>query len=229
MMSIAANLDNIHNEITAACRRAGRKPDEVRLIAVSKTKPAGAIEQAARAGQTIFGESYVQEFLDKADQVQVPVDWHFIGHLQSNKVKYLRGRIAMIHSVDRLSLGEEIERQWARLERSVDVLVQVNLGDEMSKSGCRPDEAADLVRALAALPHLRVRGLMTLPPYFDAPEEVRPFFRGLRDLADHIGALNIPGTCMAELSMGMSHDFPIAVEEGATLVRVGTAIFGERH
>lgn len=229
MMSIAANLDSIRAEITAACRRAGRKPDEVRLIAVSKTKPASAIEQAARAGQTLFGESYVQEFLDKADQVQVPVDWHFIGHLQSNKVKHLRGRIAMIHSVDRLSLGEEIERQWARLERSVDVLVQVNLGDEMSKSGCRPDEAADLVRALAALPHLRVRGLMTLPPYFDAPEEVRPFFRGLRELADHIGALNIPGTCMAELSMGMSHDFPIAVEEGATLVRVGTAIFGERH
>lgn len=229
MMSIAANLDNIRAEITTACRRAGRNPDEVRLIAVSKTKPADAIEQAARAGQTIFGESYVQEFLDKVDQVQVPVDWHFIGHLQSNKVKYLRGRIAMIHSVDRLSLGEEIERQWARLERSVAVLVQVNLGDETSKSGCRPDEAADLVRALAALPHLRVRGLMTLPPYFDDPEAVRPFFRGLRDLAERIDALNIPGVRMAELSMGMSHDFPIAVEEGATLVRVGTAIFGERH
>lgn len=228
MMSIAANLDNIRAEIIAACQRAGRSPEEVRLIAVSKTKPASAIEQAALAGQKIFGESYVQEFLDKADQVQVPVDWHFIGHLQSNKVKYLRGRTAMIHSVDRLSLSEEIERQWARLGRSVDVLVQVNLGDETSKSGCRPDEAADLVRALAALPHLRVRGLMTLPPYFDDPEEVRPFFRGLRDLADRIGALKIPGIRMDELSMGMSHDFPVAVEEGATLVRIGTAIFGER-
>lgn len=227
-MTIAANLQAIRREIATACRRAGRDPRQVRLVAVSKTKPAALIDEAFAASQQLFGESYVQEFLDKADAVRSLVDWHFIGHLQSNKVKYLRGRVGMIHSVDRLSLAEEIDRQWGRLGTCVEVLAQVNLGGEDSKSGVEERRAAELVRALAALPHLRVRGLMCLPPFFDDPEEVRPFFRRLRELAAAIAAQDIPGIAMDELSMGMSHDFSVAVEEGATLVRIGTSIFGAR-
>jgi len=144
-------------------------------------------------------------------------------------VKYLAGKVVMIHSVDRLSLAEEIDRQWAKIDGKVDVLLQVNVGDEQSKSGVAPDELEVLVRAVAALPHLRIRGLMALPPFADDPEEVRPWFKQLRQLAEQIAALQIPGVAMEELSMGMSNDFEVAIAEGATLVRVGTALFGERH
>ena len=227
-MSIRENIERIQARIAAACARIGRDSAEVRLVAVSKTKPAALIEQAAAAGQRLFGENYVQEFVDKAEAVRAPVEWHFIGALQSNKVKYLRGKVAMIHSLDRLSLAEEINRQWAKLDRPVDVLLEVNLGDETSKAGTDEDQAIDLVRQVAELPFLRLCGLMALPPWLDDPEEVRPYFRRLRELARRIEALKIPGVTMAELSMGMSNDFEVAVEEGATLVRVGTAIFGER-
>lgn len=227
-MSIRENIEGIQARIAAACARVGRDPAEVRLVAVSKTKPAALIEEAAAAGQRLFGENYVQEFADKAEGVRAPVEWHFIGALQSNKVKYLRGKVAMIHSLDRLSLAEEIDRQWAKLDRPVDVLLEVNLGDESSKAGTAEDQAIDLVRRVAELPCLRPRGLMALPPWLDDPEEVRPYFRRLRELARRIEALRIPGVSMAELSMGMSNDFEVAIEEGATLVRVGTAIFGER-
>jgi hypothetical protein len=227
-MSIRENIEGIQARIAAACARVGRNPAEVRLVAVSKTKPAALIEEAAAAGQRLFGENYVQEFADKAEQVRAPVEWHFIGALQSNKVKYLRGKVTMIHSLDRLSLAEEINRQWAKLDRPVDVLLEVNLGDETSKAGTGEEEAIDLVRRVAELPCLRLRGLMALPPWLDDPEEVRPYFRRLRELAMRIEALKIPGVTMAELSMGMSNDFEVAIEEGATLVRVGTAIFGER-
>ena len=227
-MSIRENIERIQARIAAACARVGRDPAEVRLVAVSKTKPTALIEQAAAAGQRLFGENYVQEFTDKAEQLRAPVEWHFIGSLQSNKVKYLRGKVAMIHSLDRLSLAEEINRQWAKLDRPVDVLLEVNLGDESSKAGTGEEEAIELVRRVAELPFLRLRGLMALPPWLDDPEEVRPYFRRLRELARRIEALKIPGVSMAELSMGMSNDFEVAIEEGATLVRVGTAIFGER-
>jgi len=227
-MSIRENIKGIQARIAAACARVDRNPAEVRLVAVSKTKPAALIEEAAAAGQRLFGENYVQEFADKAEAIHAPVEWHFIGALQSNKVKYLRGKVTMIHSLDRLSLAEEINRQWARLDRPVDVLLEVNLGDESSKAGTGEEEAIDLVRRVAELPFLRLRGLMALPPWLDDPEEVRPYFRRLRELARRIEALKIPGVSMAELSMGMSNDFEVAVEEGATLVRVGTAIFGER-
>ncbi|MGE4544400.1 MAG: YggS family pyridoxal phosphate-dependent enzyme [Pedobacter sp.] len=228
-MSIQTNLQNIHERIDAACKRANRNPDDVQLVAVSKTKPAAMIDQAAESGQTLFGENYVQEFVAKTEEVTTPVTWHFIGSLQTNKVKYLRGKVAMIHSVDRLSLAKEIDRQWSKLDKPVDILIQVNLGEEESKSGT--DEAAlqDLVRQVAQLPHVRIRGLMALPPYLDDPEEVRPFFRRLRQLADSIAALQLAGVEMRELSMGMSHDFEAAIEEGATLVRVGSAIFGSRY
>jgi pyridoxal phosphate enzyme (YggS family) len=227
-MSIQTNIEQIRSRIAAACARSGRNPAEVRLVAVSKTKPAAMINEAAAAGQQLFGENYVQEFMDKADQVTAQVEWHFIGSLQSNKVKYLRGKVAMIHSLDRLSLAEEINRQWGKLNRKLDVLLEVNLGEEDSKAGTDEASLFELARRVAELPQLRVRGLMALPPWLDDPEEVRPYFRRLRQLAEQIREMNIPGIEMAELSMGMSHDFEVAVEEGATLVRVGTAIFGQR-
>jgi len=228
MNDVAAHLAVIRREIESACRKAGRDPGEVRLVAVSKKKPVPLLEQAYAAGQTLFGESYVQEFVDKADAVQLPFEWHFIGALQSNKVKYLRGRVAMIHSVDRLALGEEIDRQWGKLDARIPVLVQVKLGGEETKSGVDEQELETLVRQLALLPHLAVSGLMTLPPWCEDPEAVRPYFRRLRELARRLETLQVPGVTMRELSMGMSHDFAVAVEEGATLVRVGSAIFGAR-
>lgn len=228
MTDIADNIAKIRQRIASACQRVTRNPDEVRLIAVSKVKPAEQIEAAFASGQHLFGESYVQEFRDKAPAVHSPVDWHFIGGLQSNKVKYLRGKVAMIHSVDRLSLAEEISRQWQKLDRPINILLQVNIGDEASKSGCAPEQLAELASAVAKLPQLQICGLMCLPPNCANAEDVRPFFRSMRELAQRIEKLELPNVSMGELSMGMSGDFEIAVEEGATMVRVGTAIFGER-
>lgn len=228
MSHIADNIAHIRERITAACERAGRDPEAVRLIAVSKVKPASDIEAAFAAGQQLFGESYVQEFRDKSPEVQAPVEWHFIGGLQSNKVKYLRGKVAMIHSVDRLSLAKEISHQWQKTDLTCKILLQVNIGDEGQKSGCDPEQLEQLVLDVATLPQLQICGLMCLPPYCDDAEEVRPYFRRLRELAEQLDQLKIPGVSMQELSMGMSGDFEVAVEEGATLVRVGTAIFGER-
>lgn len=228
MNDIAANIAQIRDRITAACQRAGRNPEAVRLIAVSKVKPATDIDAAFTCGQQLFGESYVQEFRDKSPEVQSPVEWHYIGGLQSNKVKYLRGKVAMIHSVDRLSLAEEISRQWHKIDADCKILLQVNIGEESQKSGSGPAELEQLARAVAALPNLQICGLMCLPPYCADAEEVRPYFRRMRELYEQIDQLQLPGVSMAELSMGMSGDFEVAVEEGATLVRVGTAIFGER-
>lgn len=228
-MTIRDNIEQIRGRIDAAALRAGRDPARVRLLAVSKTVPASVIEEAAAAGQRLFGENYVQEFQTKSDEVRAPVEWHFIGHLQSNKVKYLRGKVALVHSVDRLSLAEEIARQWGKLGRSADILLQVNLGDEETKSGVGEGGIVELARRIAPLAGVRIRGLMALPPWCVDPQEVRPHFRRLRELSEEIAALALPGVEMRELSMGMSHDFEVAVEEGATLVRVGTAIFGERR
>ncbi|SHI90870.1 hypothetical protein SAMN02745165_01098 [Malonomonas rubra DSM 5091] len=228
MSDIANNISHIRERIAAACERSGRNPEAVRLIAVSKVKPAADIDAAFAAGQQLFGESYVQEFRDKSPQVQSTVEWHFIGGLQSNKVKYLRGKVAMIHSVDRLSLAQEISHQWQKEGTTCKILLQVNIGDEGQKSGCDQDKLEQLVRDVSALPNIQVCGLMCLPPYCSNAEEVRPYFHRMRELAGQIDQLQIPGVSMNELSMGMSGDFEVAVEEGATLVRVGTAIFGER-
>jgi hypothetical protein len=227
-MHLTDNLAAVKRKIAAAALAAGREPSAVRLVAVSKTKPAALVAEAAAAGQRLFGENYVQELTAKAAEVKMPVEWHFIGHLQSNKVKQIAGLVTMIHSVDRLSLAEEIDRQWGRIGRSCDILVQVNVAAEATKSGTTTQDALQLVRQIAALPHLRVRGLMTMPPFFDEPEAARPYFRELRLLAEEIAALAIPGVAMQELSMGMSGDFEAAIAEGATLVRVGSAIFGTR-
>jgi pyridoxal phosphate enzyme (YggS family) len=227
-MTIASNLQSIMDRIRTATLAAGREPSSVRLVAVSKTRPADDVLQACRAGQVVFGENYVQELAAKAAEVREAVEWHFIGHLQSNKVKQLAGLVNMIHSIDRLSLAEEVSRQWGRLGSCCDILIQVNLSGEASKSGTTEAEALQLVRAVSALPHVRIRGLMTMPPFFDDPEAARPFFAELMRLSRRIKAERIPGVGMGELSMGMSGDFEAAIQEGATLVRVGTSIFGSR-
>ena len=227
-MSISANLAMINGRIRAAAEAAGRDPASVRLVAVSKTRPAADIIAAFQAGQAVFGENYIQELVSKLAEVQEAVQWHVIGHLQSNKVKYIAGRVAMIHSVDRLSLAQEIDRQWGRLGKVCDVLIQVNISGEATKSGTTEAGAIQLVRECALLPNIRVRGLMTMPPFFDDPDAARPCFAELRRLAHAVDAERIAGVEMAELSMGMSGDFEAAVQEGATLVRIGTAIFGAR-
>ena len=227
-MNIAANITQIQERIASVCQNCGRNPDEVRLVAVSKKKPAADIEAAINAGQTLLGESYVQECVAKIDEVKAVAEWHFIGALQSNKVKYLRGKVAMIHSVDRLSLAKEINRQWGKDDVCINILIQVNLGEEESKSGTTASDLITLVNQIAQLQHVRIKGLMALPPWEADPETVRPYFRQLRELAEQIDRLELPNVTMQELSMGMSHDYEVAIEEGSTMVRVGTAIFGAR-
>jgi PLP dependent protein len=227
-MTIAENLHRIRGRIADAARRSNRNSSSVRLVAVSKTRSPDEIDEASSAGQMIFGENYVQELKDKALQVQQAVEWHFIGHLQSNKVRQIAGLVSMIHSVDRLSLAQEIDRQWGTLGKSCELLVQVNVSGEATKSGATAEDAIGLLKAISGLRHVRVQGLMTMPPFFDDPEMARPYFRELRELAEAISAEEIPDIVMNELSMGMSGDFEVAIEEGATLVRIGTAIFGER-
>ncbi|MDD2541770.1 MAG: YggS family pyridoxal phosphate-dependent enzyme [Desulfuromonadaceae bacterium] len=227
-MSISRNLVQINERIRAAAEKAGRDPATVRLVAVSKTRPAADIITAFQAGQTIFGENYIQELIPKLAEVQDAVQWHVIGHLQSNKVKYIAGRVAMIHSVDRMSLAREIDRQWGICGKICDILIQVNISGEHTKSGTTEEGAIQLVRECALLPNIRVKGLMTMPPFFDDPDAARPYFAELRRLSEAVAAQQITGVDMGELSMGMSGDFEAAIQEGATLVRVGTAIFGDR-
>ena len=227
-MSINSNLREVRDRIASAALTCGREPASVRLVAVSKTRPADDVRQAWRAGQSVFGENYVQELVEKAAEINEALEWHFIGHLQSNKVKYIAGLVTMIHSVDRLSLATEISRQWGRLDSCCDILIQVNISGEATKSGASEAEALQLVRAVAQLPNIRVRGLMTMPPFFDDPAAARPFFAALRRLSQTVASAAIPGVAMAELSMGMSGDFEAAIQEGATLVRVGTSLFGAR-
>jgi pyridoxal phosphate enzyme (YggS family) len=226
---IADNVDRIRGRIVEACRRSGRTPSEVTLIAVGKTFPAGDLAQAARAGVTDIGENYVQELVGKRGELTDPrLRWHFIGHLQSNKVKYIAEWITMIHAVDSLSLAREIDRQAARADRIIDLLVEVNTTGEKSKFGVRPDEAAGLIRTMADLGHIRVGGLMTIGPFLPDPEGSRPMFRELRQVREELSKLGQPNATMQHLSMGMTGDFEVAIEEGATCVRIGTAIFGSR-
>jgi pyridoxal phosphate enzyme (YggS family) len=227
-MTISTNLARINEQIRAAAEKADRDPASVRLVAVSKNRPTTDIRVAFQSGQTVFGENYIQELVPKLDEIREAVQWHVIGHLQSNKVKYIAGQVALIHSVDRISLAEEIDRQWGKLGKICDILIQVNISGEATKSGTTEAEAIQLVRACAILPNVRVRGLMTMPPFFDDPEAARPYFAGLRRLSETIAAERITGVDIGELSMGMSGDFEAAIQEGATLVRIGTAIFGER-
>lgn len=227
-MSIAENIAEVKKRIAHAALEAGRAPDSVRLVAVSKTQPAAAIAEAFKSGQVVFGENYVQELVAKAAELPPGISWHFIGHLQSNKVRQIAGLVDMIHSVDRLSLAQEIDRQWGHAGKSCDILIQVNISCEPTKSGTTTEDLLGLVREVAELPNVRIKGLMTMPPFFDDPEAARPYFAALRVLAREVDKEEIPGVEMHELSMGMSGDFEAAIFEGATLVRVGSALFGER-
>lgn len=229
MNPIHDNLAAIRDRIDAAALRAGRAPGAVKLLAVSKTRSPEEIERAITAGQTRFGENRVQEAQGKIPEIDGEgLEWRLIGPLQRNKVKYAVKLFTMVESVDSLRLAEELNKRWPG-EAPLAILAQVNIGREPQKHGFSPEEAPAAIRALAAMSNLSVRGLMTIPPAVADPEEARPFFRGLRELAARIGDENIPGVSMAELSMGMSHDFETAIEEGATTVRVGSAIFGPRR
>jgi hypothetical protein len=209
---------------------AGRDPDSVRLVAVSKTKPVALIREAVAAGVTIIGESYVQEARDKFSALShLPVSWHFIGHLQTNKVKYVIRMFDLIHSVDSLKLALEIDKQAEKIDKIQNILIQVNIGEELSKSGISPRNTRTLVDTIAPLAHVRVKGLMALPPFFDDPEKAAPYFKALRLLRDDLQKTGIAAVSLDELSMGMTGDFEAAIAEGATLVRIGTALFGERN
>ncbi|WP_092323510.1 YggS family pyridoxal phosphate-dependent enzyme [Butyrivibrio sp. YAB3001] len=225
---IKENLKIVEKNIEEACKKAGRDRKEVTLIAVSKTKPVSDIREAMSCGITVFGENKVQEIRDKTAEIKEPLSWHMIGHLQANKVKYLPGVACMIHSVDNRKLADEIEKQAAKHDLVMDVLIEVNMAGEDTKFGLAPEAVKDFVKEISELKHLRIRGLMTIAPYTTEPESNRQYFRGLRQLKDEINALNIEGVSMDTLSMGMTGDYQIAIEEGATFVRVGTGIFGER-
>lgn len=225
---LCENLKNVEANVMEACQKAGRDRSEVTLIAVSKTKPLEMLSTIYDQGIRDFGENKVQEMCDKMDQLPTDIHWHMIGHLQTNKVKYIVGRTALIHSVDSLHLAQEIEKQAAKRDVVSDILVEVNIAEEESKFGIHKEETVELVRQIAALPHVHIRGLMTIAPYVENPEDNRMHFRGIHQLSVDIAAQNIDNVDMDVLSMGMTGDYMVAIEEGATMVRVGTGIFGER-
>ena len=227
-MSVADNIRHIRKEMAEAAGRSGRSPDAVRLMAVTKTVDDDRILEALRAGVDIIGENYVQEARRKLEKMGKTGEWHLIGHLQTNKAKYAVQLFDMIHSVDRLDLAVELDRRARAAGRVMKVLIEVNVASEETKSGVPLDSAPDLVRSVAPLANLSLQGLMTMPPWFDDQEEARPYFRALRELRDRIAAQAIPGVGMGELSMGMTGDYVTAIEEGATIIRVGRGIFGER-
>jgi len=221
-LDLATRLQRVEDRLAAACLRAERDPGQVRLVAVGKTVPVEIIRAGIEAGLDIIGENYIQEAQGKIEALGRRVQWHFIGRLQTNKAKYAVRLFDLIHSVDSLKLAEELNKRASQIARRQPVLVQVNLSGEETKGGVSSEETADLVHRIMVLPHLEVRGLMTMPPFFDQPEKARPYFIALHRLKEKIGPP------LTELSMGMSGDFETAVEEGATLVRIGTAIFGAR-
>jgi hypothetical protein len=231
-MSIAENLARVRARIDAAARRVGREAEDVALMAVSKTFPAEPIREAYGAGLRLFGENRVQEFAEKMDSLRDLHDaaWHLIGHLQTNKAAKAVELFAAVDSVDSLRLAQKLNTSAQQFGKKLEVLIEINVGGEAAKSGVAPDsrELEDLLLAAQELEHLEFRGLMTVPPFVDDPQQARPYFRKLRELRDRIAARRLPAVDMNALSMGMSHDFEIAIEEGSTCVRLGTAIFGER-
>jgi hypothetical protein len=226
---IAASLSAVRERLARALARAGRLPSSVRLVAVSKTRPADDVRAAFEAGQSEFGENRVQEALEKiAATSDIPITWHLVGHLQSNKAKRAAGTFAWVHSIDSVDLLRRVDAAAGEAGRRPDLLVQVDLAGEPTKHGAPADAWLALFEAAAGCRAARVAGLMLLPPLMPDPEDARPYFRRLRDLRDGLAGRGVPAGMLRELSMGMSHDFEVAVEEGATIVRVGTAIFGER-
>jgi len=229
MSAIKDNLEQIRNRIERAALRAGRDPQSVRLVAVSKKITPPLIEEAMAWGQTLFGENYMQEAKEKISRLPAAAQWHFIGHIQSKKAKDAATLFDLVHTVDRLKLARELDKHAGLAGRILSVLVQINVSGETQKEGVAAEEAEELLVAMGGLANLRVQGLMTMPPFLDDPEDVRPFFRTLRQLAEHFAAKGyFDRSDGFELSMGMSGDFEVAIEEGATLVRVGTVLFGPR-
>ncbi|MCR5769814.1 MAG: YggS family pyridoxal phosphate-dependent enzyme [Butyrivibrio sp.] len=229
MSNITDNLDAVEKKIQAACDRAQRSRDSVTLIAVSKTKPVSDIREAMDYGIKVFGENKVQELRDKTSKIKEDLHWHMIGHLQNNKVKYLPGMVDMIHSVDNLKLAQEIEKQAAKHDIVMDILCEVNMAGEDTKFGLTPEECIPFVDSIKDFEHIRIRGLMTIAPYTEDPESNRQYFKGLRELLNKANEMKLTKEPMDTLSMGMTGDYEVAVEEGATLIRVGTGIFGERN
>jgi pyridoxal phosphate enzyme (YggS family) len=229
MEYLTKNIDHVRSRVQAACLRSGRNPDDVSIVGVSKTQPIDTIVKARNLGIRTFGENYVQELLLKhAHDGLDDVSWHFIGHLQSNKVKYIAPFVRMIHSVDSASLAHEISRQAVKFHRRIDILFQVNTSGESSKSGVALKDLLPLVRDCISLPSIRLCGLMTIPAPVDDADDVRSEFRLLRELCDSVRTeLSLPS--FVELSMGMSDDYEVAIEEGATIIRPGTALFGSRQ
>ena len=223
------NYEKVVENVKKACERSGRNFQDVTIIAVSKTKPLSDVEELLAHGITEFGENKVQEMVDKYEHVSKPVNWHLIGHLQTNKVKYIVDKACLIHSVDSVHLAKEIEKEAARKDVIVKVLIEVNIAQEESKFGIREDEVYSLIDAIKDMPHVHVMGLMTIAPFVDNPEENRVYFRKMHQLLLDIKSKCIDNIDMNVLSMGMTNDYEIAVEEGATMIRVGTAIFGARN
>jgi pyridoxal phosphate enzyme (YggS family) len=226
MSGIKENLLRVQERIERAAQRAGRDPKEIKLVAVSKTVEVARIREAVEAGVSILGENYVQEAQKKIEEVGRRVAWHFIGHLQSNKAKYAVHLFDMIHSLDSLPLAEELNRRAKRSDTKINVLIEVNISGEATKFGADEEKVRTLAQRILDLDHLSLEGLMTMPPYFESAEMSRPYYVRLRELKEKMVKEGIP---MRELSMGMSNDFEVAIEEGATYVRVGTAIFGPRR
>ena len=226
---LAKNLQLVEKKIEEACKRAQRAREEVTLIAVSKTKPMSMIDEIYREGVRDFGENKVQELTEKYEQLPKDIQWHMIGHLQRNKVKYIIGKTKLIHSVDSLRLAETIQQEAAKRAIKADILVEVNVAQEESKFGLKMEEVLPFIEKISSFPNICVKGLMTIAPYVENPEENRLIFRSLRKLFIDINDKNIDNVYMSVLSMGMTNDYEIAVEEGATMVRVGTGIFGERN
>ncbi len=221
-------LQDVKKRIEKAARASGKAPDTIRLVAVSKTMPANRVKEAIKAGVTILGENYVQETRTKFNELaEYSVSWHFIGRLQSNKAKYAVRLFDLIHSVDRLKLAVELNKQAKKINKIQNILIQVNSSGEVSKSGAYPEDVHSLIEDINTLENLSIKGLMTMPLFFNDPEKVRPYFSALRNLRDQIEE-SLPDLTLEELSMGMTGDFEVAIAEGATLVRIGTAIFGER-
>ena len=226
---VQEQLEEVRQNIRNACERSGRKVENVTLIAVSKTKPVPMLQEAYDAGARDFGENKVQEILEKEPQLPSDIRWHMIGHLQRNKVKYIVGNVTMIHSVDSLRLAEEISKESVKKDVCTEILIEVNVAGEENKFGFTPENVFPELEKMAALPNIKIRGLMTSAPFVENPEENRKYFRQLKQLSVDINAKNIDNIYMDTLSMGMTNDYVVAVEEGATMVRVGTAIFGARN
>ena len=229
MVNVAANYQNIRARIGEAAARVGRDPNSVKLLAAAKSQSVEAISAAIAGGVALIGENYVQEAQEKKVRLSEPAEWHMIGHLQRNKAKLAVQLFDLIESLDGIALARELDKEGRSRGKRIRVFVEVNVAGEESKSGIAKSAVASLMEGVAELSHLRIEGLMTVPPFRENLEDVRPYFRELRELKDQLNALSLPNVELKELSMGMTHDYTVAIEEGATIVRVGTALFGPRN